>query len=269
LPSSEELTELMRKEQQQSCLPSPEVLEDFRTSILRDTLRVSSDPNNPLRDQLSRLATRQIQQKLSDYVIVNPEYQSTLEVALARLRQFRPGDTNDYRIAVIDDTYPQASMSPDGSILFSSGMMELLGNDPEMYLAILGHELSHLDNQDSFKEIVRAQAILNFLHIDSSSIPLEHLTTRAELELSKPENREFEKIYFATLKSEELVADNEGIRLALKAGASPEKILESYRAFFAYSDGVRNIEQRPFDPFYPDESSRLNSIRLQLEALQN
>jgi predicted Zn-dependent protease len=254
----------MQEELKQANSPSPENLEEFRRLMLRGEEAIMSNTNAPLRNELINLSRDLVLSTLDGKTIDNPEYNQTLNQALAKINEVRGGRADEFNFLVYSGTQPNLIMNPDGSIVVSSGLMELLGDDPEMYVALLAHEISHFDNDDSLKRFGRAKEVLDFLNIDTSSMKLQDIIPTAMFELLKPENSAYKEELEQILQSEEAQADSQGIELAIKAGISPEIIQQSLERLFLFDGEIERSKVQLFFDSHPSESSRLYSLRRQL-----
>jgi beta-barrel assembly-enhancing protease len=122
-----------------------------------------------------------------------------------------------YRFHYIPERYfVNAFAVPGGHVFIGAGLVALMDNEDEL-AAVLGHEIEHIDHYHCAERLQVEAAV--------RKIPLGGLV-EIPIEL-------FQAGYN---KDQELEADREGTRLAVKAGYSPEGAIQLFRKFQKMED---------------------------------
>ena len=74
----------------------------------------------------------------------------------ARLVRANPGQTFDFRFAIIDQYIPNAFALPGGYVYVSRGILALTNNEDEL-AGVVGHEVIHVSNRHSAKQMAKAK----------------------------------------------------------------------------------------------------------------
>jgi len=77
----------------------------------------------------------------------------------------------DYRVQVINDSNPNASAAPGGNIYVNDGLLDIIESNQEL-IALLAHEVAHVEKRHGLKELIRSQKAENNLRLASLAVGL-------------------------------------------------------------------------------------------------
>lgn len=183
-----------------------------------------------------------------------------LESVCLEMRPYmkRPGNVESIGIEDnpgILDAYAEKN----GTIIFSSGMMDFLENDDEVAV-VCGHELAHLDSRDFKKE--RNTRILSYLIIGAGGIMYETS--------SSGEGR-YGGIGAAVLgsflmakksRTHEREADRKGLLLAWNAGYDPRAAAGLWKRIDQRDSADETLIARRYTSTHPINSERIENFKV-------
>jgi predicted Zn-dependent protease len=173
-----------------------------------------------------------------------------------------------YKFQFFVDNNPQvnACAYPGGVVVVNSGLAEA-ADDDEM-AGVIGHEIGHVLHRDTLRATLHnlgfGLSFSVFMHLiglggDNGDLKGKHV---AELMQS------LESLSFS--RAQEAAADQEGVRLAMKAGYSGDglvKFFEKEKAKKGHSDGVTEKLTGLFST-HPLDQQRIEAIELEIEKIK-
>jgi len=193
-------------------------------------------------------------------LISNPVSEEYISKIGNRLVQNLENREFDYKFFIVDMTEPNAFSLPGGFIYISRGLLILINDEAEL-AGIIGHEIIHAHNRHSFKQMKR-NIFPALLKLPGNIIGVA--------------NEEFGALINAPIgaatglsmarysRKHEYEADEEGIKLAAKAGYNPialVKALENLNNDVEYLTG-KETKFSYFDdhPFTQDRVDKIHKL---------
>lgn len=115
---------------------------------------------------------------------------------------------------------PNAFALPDGTLILTDELVELAGNDTEMIVGVLAHEIGHVELKHSLRQIYRAAGVAALIMLIAGDIGsgTEDVLVQGGGLLSLSHSR-----------SAEAEADRHSVELMLKAGRDPTAIARFFQ----------------------------------------
>ncbi|MCA1441139.1 M48 family metallopeptidase [Ensifer sp. IC4062] len=115
---------------------------------------------------------------------------------------------------------PNAFALPDGTLILTDELVELAGNDTEMIVGVLAHEIGHVELKHSLRQIYRAAGVAALIMLIAGDIGsgAEDVLVQGGGLLSLSYSR-----------SAEAAADRHSVELMLKAGRDPTAIARFFQ----------------------------------------
>ena len=166
----------------------------------------------------------------------------------------------EYQFHIIPDMSPNAFALPGGYIYITTGLLPLLANEDEL-ACIIGHEIIHSNNRHSVKQL-KKKILPSLLEIpgDLLGVVNENLGTlfNAPIKVSN-------SLLFASYgRKSETEADNEGIKLAAKAGYDPKAMNPALiRLSKTIEIATDNKEEKSYfndHPYTPERTANIDEV---------
>ena len=166
----------------------------------------------------------------------------------------------EYQFHIIPDMSPNAFALPGGYIYITTGLLPLLANEDEL-ACIIGHEIIHSNNRHSVKQL-KKKILPSLLEIPGELLGVvnENLGAvfNAPIKVSN-------SLLFASYgRKSETEADNEGIKLAAKAGYDPKAMNPALiRLSKTIEVATDNKEEKSYfndHPFTPERTANIDEI---------
>jgi len=166
----------------------------------------------------------------------------------------------EYQFHIIPDMSPNAFALPGGYIYITTGLLPLLASEDEL-ACIIGHEIIHSNNRHSVKQL-KKKILPSLLEIPGELLGVvnENLGTlfNAPLKVSN-------SLLFASYgRKSETEADNEGIKLAAKAGYDPKAMSPTLiRLSKTIEVTTDNKEEKSYfndHPYTPERTANIDEI---------
>jgi predicted Zn-dependent protease len=143
--------------------------------------------------------------------------QKAIQDGFDRLAAHSSRGSKGYKLNFRDGGYigPNAFALPDGSLVLTDQLVAIAGNDTEMILGVLAHEIGHVEKNHSLRQLYRAMGTAGLIMLiagDVGSGGEEILTDGAAL------------LSLSYSRSAESEADRISVELMAKAGMDPTAI---------------------------------------------
>lgn len=101
-----------------------------------------------------------------------PERQRRIAEGFARVAALSPRGTAGYALAFRDGGAfgPNAFALPDGTIVITDQLVTLAGDDTEMIVAVLAHEIGHVELEHSLRQLYRAAGMAGLIMLIAGDI---------------------------------------------------------------------------------------------------
>ncbi|MEJ6783323.1 M48 family metallopeptidase [Aminobacter sp. Piv2-1] len=144
---------------------------------------------------------------------------------------------------------PNAFALPDGTVVLTDELVELAGNDDEMILGVLGHEIGHVDHKHSLRQLYRAAGVTALIMLIGGDIgsSTEDIMVQGAALLSLSYSRDAETD-----------ADRFSVALMRKAGKDPAAIA---RFFELLRDKLGDRADAGFLSTHPATPERIAETR--------
>lgn len=145
---------------------------------------------------------------------------------------------------------PNAFALPDGTIILTDQLVEMAGEDDEMVMGVLAHEIGHVDHEHSLRQLYRAAGTAGLIMLiggDIGSATEDILTQGAGL------------MALSHSRTAERDADHYSVELMHKAGKDPTAVarfFELLRSRFGDSGGNDFFSTHPSTPERITETRR-------------
>jgi len=166
----------------------------------------------------------------------------------------------EYQFHIIPDMSPNAFALPGGYIYITTGLLPLLASEDEL-ACIIGHEIIHSNNRHSVKQL-KKKILPSLLEIpgDLLGVVNENLGAlfNAPIKVSN-------SLLFASYgRKSETEADNEGIKLAAKAGYDPKAMNPALiRLSKTIEIATENKEEKSYfndHPYTPERTANIDEV---------
>ncbi len=149
---------------------------------------------------------------------------------------------------------PNAFALPDGTILVTDELVEL-ANDDEMVLAVLGHEIGHVDHEHSLRQLYRAAGVTALIMLVAGDIGsgTEDLLVQGSALLTLSHTRAAERD-----------ADRFSVEIMHRAGRDPAAIV---RFFELLRDKFGDNSENDFFSTHPATGDRIEETRRYAEEV--
>lgn len=182
-------------------------------------------------------------------------------------RQMRIQSTYTLRVAVIEESNPNAFALPGGYMILHTGILNHM-QQPEELAALLGHEAGHVQNRHTTRALFRSLASYMFISLifgdvsGITSVVLQNADVLKRLEYSRQLEREADTFGFAVLRQNQI--NPQGMVLLFKrlkqqegklSGTSgPEEFLSTHPPLEARIKNIREmIKKQPYT-IHPSDS---------------
>jgi Zn-dependent protease with chaperone function len=214
-------------------LLSKSVLASLDQAIFEET-KLSSESRKDLSDQFAKIAT------------LTPRGMAALA----------PADTRAYTLNFRRGGAigPNAFALPDGTVVLTDELVEL-ANDDEMVLAVLAHEIGHVDHEHSLRQLYRAAGVTALIMLIGGDIgsATEDILIQGSALVSLSYSR-----------SAEAEADRYSVELMHKAGRDPAAIA---RFFELMRDRLGDNSENDFLSTHPATPERIAETRRYAEEI--
>lgn len=148
---------------------------------------------------------------------LSPAEQKTIRDGFDRIAGFSIRGAGGYNLNFRDGGIigPNAFALPDGTLVLTDQLVRMAGNDSEMILGVLAHEIGHVENKHALRQMYRAAGLAGLIMLiagDIGSGGEEVLTDGAAL------------LALSYSRGAESEADHISVRLMAKAGHDPAAI---------------------------------------------
>lgn len=140
---------------------------------------------------------------------------------------------------------PNAFALPDGTVVVTDELIELAGNNDELVLGVLAHEIGHVEHQHSLRQLYRAAGVTALIMLIGGDIGsgTEDILVQGSALLSLSYSR-----------SAEAEADRTSVELMYKAGHDPKAIAHFFEIL---RDKLGDKDQRDFLSTHPATPERI------------
>ncbi|MFE0014635.1 M48 family metallopeptidase [Mesorhizobium sp. NPDC059054] len=195
---------------------------------------------------------------------LNPERQKALSDKFAQIAALTPSSAKSAFGPAAPHTLnfrkggiigPNAFALPDGTVVLTDELVELAGQDDEMILGVLAHEIGHVVRQHSLRQIYRAAGVatlIMFIGGDIGSGTEDALVQGAAL------------LALSYSRSAETEADRYSVELMHKAGHDPAAIT---RFFELLQNELGDVSGKSFLATHPATPERVAETRRYAEEI--
>ena len=181
-----------------------------------------------------------------------PEAQKqAIAAGFAKLAARSEGGAGAYKLNFRDGGVigPNAFALPDGSIVLTDGLVQLAGGEEEMVLAVLGHEIAHVEGEHSLRQLYRAAGIAGLVMLIAGDVGsgVEDILTQGGALLALSYSR-----------SAEAEADRRSVELMNAAGYDPIALA---RFFSVLEDKLGDHDKTSILSSHPGTPERQQEIR--------
>ncbi|MGB0909800.1 MAG: M48 family metallopeptidase [Nitrospirales bacterium] len=190
----------------------------------------------------------------SDKQCTNPQIADSLETILATLSQSMNSNPYTFQIHVVDNPTVNALAAPGGHILVFRGLLKSTQTAEEM-AGVLAHEMQHILHRHGMRLMVQQASmglLVGALSGDVSGIMTFGLQAAHVLQ-TLSYNRDKEK-----------QADEQGLDLLLRAGISPQGMLDFFQTLFAKSREENGTIPKSFSKYFtthPSTDERIQRLQ--------
>ena len=181
-----------------------------------------------------------------------PEAQrNEISESFSKLAARSKGGTAAYNLNFRDGGVigPNAFALPDGTLVMTDDLVKLAGNDKEMILAVLGHEIAHVEGEHSLRQLYRAAGVAGLVMLIAGDVGsgVEDILTQGGALLALSYSR-----------SAEAEADRRSVELMHSAGYDPTALA---RFFAILEDKLGDHDKTSMLSSHPGTPERQQDIR--------
>ncbi len=169
-----------------------------------------------------------------------------------------------YNFNIVPDMSPNAFALPGGYIYITTGLLPLLASEDEL-ACIIGHEIIHSNNRHTIKQI-KKKILPTLLEIPGELLGV--VNENLGIVLNAPIKTSNKLLFASYGRKFETEADNEGIKLAAKAGYEPDAMISALsRLSKSIEVATENKEEKSYfndHPYTPDRTASIEKIKSNL-----
>ena len=182
------------------------------------------------------------------------KYVSLVGTLLARASS-RPG--LKWEFIVLDTDAVNAFAAPGGLVHITKGALGLIRNEAEL-AGVLGHEIAHITKKHSINAIKKSKAI---------KLGTEEVASRTNSYYTTLANAAYDDIVERGFdRSDEDDADQEGARLANKAGYNPAGLTAFLQKLIDRNKGHKGSKPNGLFATHPDTTDRIEKVTKQIRT---
>ncbi|MGK6314042.1 M48 family metallopeptidase [Neorhizobium sp. DT-125] len=199
-----------------------------------------------------------------DRTVLNPSQlpeaqRNEISKNFSRLAAFSEGGEAAYTLSFRDGGVigPNAFALPDGTLILTDDLVKLAGGDEEMVLAVLGHEIGHVEGEHSLRQLYRAAGVAALVMLIAGDVGsgVEDILTQGGALLALSYSR-----------SAEAEADRRSVELMLAAGYDPAALA---RFFAVLEEKLGDHGDTSIFASHPGTPQRQQVIRAYADELKN
>jgi predicted Zn-dependent protease len=156
-----------------------------------------------------------------------------------------------YRFRVIEQSQPNAFALPGGPVYVTEGLLRLIGNDDAQLAGVLGHEVAHITERHSVRQIERQNLIGTVIGVLTEGTTAQIAQIVAGLES------------LSYSRDQERSADTRGAQYARAAGYDPMGLVRFLDQLARLERGGSSL---PFLRSHPGSEARADRLREQLKG---
>jgi len=156
-----------------------------------------------------------------------------------------------YRFRVIDQREPNAFALPGGPIYVTEGLLQMVGNDDAQLAGVLGHEIAHITERHSVRQLERQNLIGAAIGILTEGRTSQVVSILANLES------------LSYSRDQERSADSKGAVYSRSAGYDPMGLVRFLEQLARLDRGGSSLS---FLRTHPGSEARADRLRQQLRA---
>ena len=150
---------------------------------------------------------------------------------------------------------PNAFALPGGHVMATRGLLEVLEDDPEAFMAVMAHELGHVKARDGMKAFYRNIGLGALLEIitGGSGVAQQAVMIGGQLQQMRYS------------RAQEARADETAAEIMLAAGLDPEALARAFDALQGYA-GDKDLKFPGWLSSHPDTDDRIKKARKKKQA---
>ncbi len=153
---------------------------------------------------------------------------------------------------------PNAFALPGGQVVATSGLVNLLGEDPDAFVAVIAHELGHVKARDGMQAFYRNAGLGVILEIitGGSGVAQQLVLVGGQLRQLRYNRRQ------------EMRADETAAGTLLKANMNPEALARAFEALQSYGGNDEESDRKvpAWLSSHPDTDDRIERARARAKA---
>lgn len=189
--------------------------------------------------------------------------QNEVSAIFARLTQAADKNPNRFHLyfrKAPEKIGPNAFAMPDGSVVITDALITFAGNDDAMIAGVLAHEIGHVENKHSLRQIYRAAGISTLIMFVTGDMGefLENIISQGSVLLSLSYSR-----------ASEAEADRFGVILTANTGYDPQGLIRFFEKLDKDYHAKKEGENEPsiFDT-HPADEERIAAILAEIKQLE-
>ncbi len=103
---------------------------------------------------------------------LSADMRARLEQSFARISAYAEGGADRYKLNFRDGGAigPNAFALPDGNLILTDQLVALVGDDTEMIVAVLAHEIGHVEHKHSLRQLYRAAGMAGLVLVIAGDV---------------------------------------------------------------------------------------------------
>ena len=171
----------------------------------------------------------------------------------------------EYQFHIIPDPTPNAFALPGGYIYITTGLLPIIKSEDEL-ACIIGHEIIHSNNRHTIRQL-RKSIFPKLLEVPGNLLGIINKNIGALI--NAPITTSNSLLFASYSRKYETEADEEGIKLAAKAGYNPEAMISSLtRLSEVVEIATGSEEKKSYFNDHPYTPTRAKNIREEISDLK-